>query len=456
MSWIGQPESYSDVLKRIFAATLTVGVLCTFAVAAVSPDVRTFLESWNAQTSIGIFDSVKALYVVIPLFVAILARVFLLHDRVSDLLGIRRRFDLQNILRPLAEGVGLPTVGEKWERIEADRDLAMTRTFYRYASFKDPKIDVQLVRTAADRWAWFWCCVEPVIILLIAGSIFVVLRAWLPFFAILVGVAVLALVSLSLWPQLRRGAQNQVAEILNNEEWKAEVRSALGALTVGTGYGGEFGSVGEALPKIRKKPEPTSGAPRDTAPSSGSYDVPIRTIDTPRRLRVFLCHASEDKADVRRIYAFLVASGIDVWLDEENLLPGQDWELEIRKAIKERDVIVACLSTQAVTKTGFVQKEIRLALDAADERPEGTIFVLPLRLDDCRVPDRLSHLHWVDVFFTGGHDKLVSALRQRAEDCGAFIGEQPRATGTLCPECNEPMGPWDKVCSECGFSWDKR
>jgi len=102
MSLIGQPKSYSDMLKRIFAATLTVGVLCTFALAAASPAVRTFLESWSAEVSIGILDSVKALYVLIPLVIAILSRVFLLHDKVSNFFGIRRRFDLGNILRPLA------------------------------------------------------------------------------------------------------------------------------------------------------------------------------------------------------------------------------------------------------------------------------------------------------------------------------------------------------------------
>jgi len=107
----------------------------------------------------------------------------------------------------------------------------MTRTFYRYGSFKDPKIDVQLVRTAADRWAWFWCTVEPLIILLIAGSIFAVLGAWFQLFVVLAGMAVLILTGFLLWPQLRTGARNQVGEILNNENWKVEMRSALDDLT---------------------------------------------------------------------------------------------------------------------------------------------------------------------------------------------------------------------------------
>jgi hypothetical protein len=235
MSLIGQPKSYSDMLKRIFWATFAVGVVCTLAVTPASPLAYMFFESWDTKISIAILDSIKAWYVLIPLLIAILSRVFLLHDKVSDLLRIRRRFDLEHILRPLADGVGFPTMGVGWKQIEQNRKLAMTRTFYRYASFRDPKIDVQLVRTAADRWAWFWCTVEPLIILVVAGIIMVVLGAWSLLCFILSGMVVLILISLLLWPQLRAGARNQVAEILHNDGWRAEVRSALDHIAAGKG-----------------------------------------------------------------------------------------------------------------------------------------------------------------------------------------------------------------------------
>ena len=101
--------------------------------------------------------------------------------------------------------------------------------------------------------------------------------------------------------------------------------------------------------------------------------------DTPteltRRLKVFLCHASGDKPAVRELYHRLRAAGFDPWLDEENLLPGQDWQLEIPQAVRSSDAAIVCLSTRAVTKRGYVQKEIRYALDVADEQPEGAIFL---------------------------------------------------------------------------------
>jgi hypothetical protein len=48
-----------------------------------------------------------------------------------------------------------------------------------------------------------------------------------------------------------------------------------------------------------------------------------------RSLKVFLCHASGDKPPVRDLYKRLTAEGVDAWLDQEKLLPGQDWRMEI-------------------------------------------------------------------------------------------------------------------------------
>jgi hypothetical protein len=75
-----------------------------------------------------------------------------------------------------------------------------------------------------------------------------------------------------------------------------------------------------------------------------------------------------------------LSDGFQPWLDEEDLLPGQEWAREIARAVRTCDVIIVCLSRTSVTKEGFVQKEIRQALDIADEKPEGTIFVIPVSL----------------------------------------------------------------------------
>src|SRR5580658_10031947 len=120
-------------------------------------------------------------------------------------------------------------------------------------------------------------------------------------------------------------------------------------------------------------------------------------------LKIFLCHSSGDKAAVRELWARLRADGFQPWLDEEDLLPGQHWANEIPKAVRNCDVVIVCLSRASVTKVGFVQKEIKLALDVAEMQPEGSIFLIPLKLEECDVPERLKDWQWVDYFEPDGH-----------------------------------------------------
>lgn len=143
--------------------------------------------------------------------------------------------------------------------------------------------------------------------------------------------------------------------------------------------------------------------------------------ETIHPLRVFLCHSSGDKLAVIELYKRLVEDGIDAWLDKEKLIPGQDWQVEISKAVKNSDIILVCLSSQSVTKEGFVQKEIKFALDVADEKPEGIIFIIPVRLENCDVPERISKLHWVDLFSDDGYERLLKALQIRAKGIGTTI-----------------------------------
>jgi len=163
-------------------------------------------------------------------------------------------------------------------------------------------------------------------------------------------------------------------------------------------------------------------------------------------LRVFLCHASDDKEAVRDLYARLLADGFAPWLDEEALLPGQEWRLEVQKAVRGSDAVIVCVSPSAVTKRGYVQKEIRLALDVADEQPEGAIFVIPVRLDECKVPERLKGRQWVDLFSEDGYETLRRALLKRAEDIGksAQPGQAPSSAvrATSDADTFKVLGDW--------------
>lgn len=134
-----------------------------------------------------------------------------------------------------------------------------------------------------------------------------------------------------------------------------------------------------------------------------------------KSLRVFLCHAKEDVVKVRNLYKRLKNDGFDVWFDEVDLIAGQEWEIEIPKVVKTSDIVLVLVSNNSITKTGYVQKEIRIALDAADYQPEGSIFLIPVRLEECKVPDRISRFQWTDLFDKDGYSKLIRGLNAKAE-----------------------------------------
>jgi hypothetical protein len=135
---------------------------------------------------------------------------------------------------------------------------------------------------------------------------------------------------------------------------------------------------------------------------------PMNNSSTPL---IFLCHAKEDAEQVRNLYENLKTSGLNPWMDEKDILPGQDWDYEIKQAIKRTNFAIVCLSERSVRKRGYVNKEIIWALDRQDEMLQGDIFLIPVKLESCDLPDRLSHCQAVNVFDSNGYERLMKVLK---------------------------------------------
>jgi len=109
--------------------------------------------------------------VLIPLLLALFSRVMKLHDRISDVFRIRHTFDTKFILYPLAEGSGITLTDALKTKIAKNRNKMMYAVFYPYASFRDPKIDRQLVQTSADHWGWYWVFLESAFMFAVTTAI---------------------------------------------------------------------------------------------------------------------------------------------------------------------------------------------------------------------------------------------------------------------------------------------
>lgn len=160
--------------------------------------------------------------------------------------------------------------------------------------------------------------------------------------------------------------------------------------------------------------------------------------------RIFLCHANEDKPQVRDVYQRLKAEGFDPWLDEEDLLPGQLWDQEIRKALRSSDFILIFFSQNSVAKRGYVQREMKLALDTWEEVPEGQIHTIPIRLNACQIPERFKPFQWVDLFATGGLERLIRAIQ-----AGVTQRQPPQGSHTASVPLQD-LGKAQKLYEEIG------
>jgi hypothetical protein len=135
------------------------------------------------------------------------------------------------------------------------------------------------------------------------------------------------------------------------------------------------------------------------------------------RLRIFIAYAVEDFALAERLYGALEARGYEPWLDRRRLLPGQNWPRRIQDAIESADFFIPCFSQNSVNKRGGFQAEIRYAFDCASRIPLDDVFLIPTRLDECRVPVRIQReTHYVDLFpdWDSGFERIIQIIeRQR-------------------------------------------
>jgi len=128
-------------------------------------------------------------------------------------------------------------------------------------------------------------------------------------------------------------------------------------------------------------------------------------------MTVFISYAKEDEHRANEVYDLLHRNRFRTWIAKKDIPPGRNWKAEIRKAIRQADVFLACLSTVSVSKRGYVQAELKEALEVLKTVPEDKTFIIPVRLDDCRVPTSLQEIQRVDFFAPDGPQRLADGVR---------------------------------------------
>jgi hypothetical protein len=171
-----RPSDYGEMLNKIgiFSFFSSLGVI--WYAAKFSPPIARVLESQSTTVEIqGVH--VPFLYALVAIAIAASFRAVRLHDRISDAFGIRARFDVDQILTPLCEGVGITVNQNLATKLTLHRESVMQKTYYQYASFEDPKISKALVLASTEVWTWYWILLEFMALATIAHVLLFVMRA---------------------------------------------------------------------------------------------------------------------------------------------------------------------------------------------------------------------------------------------------------------------------------------
>jgi hypothetical protein len=138
----------------------------------------------------------------------------------------------------------------------------------------------------------------------------------------------------------------------------------------------------------------------------------------------FISYVREDSAKVDMLQRALEDAEIPVWRDTSSLWPGEDWRAKIRDAIThDALVFVACFSAHSVArKKSYQYEELLLAIDQLRIRRPDDPWLVPVRFDDCNVPDfalgggrTLASIQRADLFGTGSDlaaARLVEAVKR--------------------------------------------
>ena len=223
MKIFGQPSDYSEMLERIFYGSFGSGLVCTFLLGKASLPIHNFLNSLSIKADVGFLKDIEVLYVIIPLAIVIVAHALKIHDRISDFLRIRFLFDTRYILFPLSQGSGIEFTEKIKKKISKNRTIVMGSLFYRYAGFKNPEIDEQLIRTALDNWGWLWVFLESTVFFTMTTIILKHMNNW--FYVEICKFILLIefILILVLWFACRKSAKRQVEAILTDSNRKNDI-----------------------------------------------------------------------------------------------------------------------------------------------------------------------------------------------------------------------------------------
>jgi len=164
-------------------------------------------------------------------------------------------------------------------------------------------------------------------------------------------------------------------------------------------------------------------------------------------IKIYIIYESSDQIRVEKIYRKLRDKGFIPWMASQDLLPGEDWRLVRKKNLKESQFVVICLSEKSNKhESDFFRSEIKTALELFERMKEDDIYIIPVKLEECDIPENIERFECFDISCvddpnSGIKDTQLSKLFDAAIDKGIHNrGLKPNTnshnTGEYYPNIN--------------------
>lgn len=172
----------------------------------------------------------------------------------------------------------------------------------------------------------------------------------------------------------------------------------------------------------------------------------------------FISYVRDNSETVDRLCRSLSAAGVKIWLDRNDIKPGQRWKQAIKDAIRDGAFFIACFSKEFEERSRtFMNEELVIAIDELRLRPTDRSWFIPVLLSDCRIPERpisqvesLSDLHYVELFddWDAGLERILSAIRPEDDSPRSNDSPSKRSIPSYIESLVNAMNSIDQVDRE--------
>ena len=150
--------------------------------------------------------------------------------------------------------------------------------------------------------------------------------------------------------------------------------------------------------------------------------------------RVFVSHASEDKQRfVVRFAERLRGSGVDAWLDQWEMKPGDSLVDRIfEEGLKPAQAVIIVISAASVQKP-WVRQELNTSVVARISRG---LKIIPIVIDKCEIPECLASTLWQRIddleHYDVAYERILDAIFDRSAK--PPLGQPPVRLSDVAPK----------------------